>query len=791
VAWGCVKADTKMECMQAVMNGTADLLTADPTELFIAGREFKLQPFMSQQFDTFPEINGKTQFENTTYTYTIGVMLKDRLFEKYGNIRYLNLTDMKTCHAGISKLSSFKHPIGWLLANGTIPRIGSVFESVSRFFNQTCLPGVTPRNWTWDKDLVLGQELNWGFPGYTFYNFTGFDWFNMNMPNTWNYYNWKGLSPRFLDVFFKTLQKNEIKELLASDKLRKAPFLRRLLSAKPYSLRDLSRLLEQLPEEIHGLEDVTVEGKVTKPIKLGIDDLIQKLKTMRTSGATYRSKTLPFSSTSDPEDAILTSLLGNLVSKQFNIEEQLTEFLKYINEAPTIMSRQDEDFSWITHPAVKSFLQVYSRRFVNVDLFDNMALREHEFNRYFNSLWTSPQISQFLERTKIHQERLCSACGGIAEGNCTETPQEPYSDYDGSIRCLRNEGGDLAFLEAHTAERTLMKAGLLPSDTVLICRNGEVIEFTMDEEILKTCSFGAVPHSVLMTAYNRTGSWRWNVTRSLLHAQRYHDISPMSEVFVPDSSSFKFQPIPLINQTYEVYLGPMLLRSFEALVKPSSYDWWKAETNVCWGETYTNVLTHRNGTCNAIVKDVTCAGTPSPIVVSIGRIGEKKKVLVPMCSRPTNFQRQMAEFTCDTGATYLKMVMVPTACECVPCEEISTQPTWNKDYFWTKTERKFVPRLNEGILNQWGNEAYWEDRTLNRNFDLEDAVSTLNDFKQINQRTNTKNTLTCEKPWIGDQWKSEWFPGKSSAPVCDQKTKLETVRKIQEIVGRIEQDRSL
>ena len=39
------------------------------------------------------------------------------------------------------QVSSFHHPIGWLLANGTIPRIGSVFESVSRFFDNSCLPG--------------------------------------------------------------------------------------------------------------------------------------------------------------------------------------------------------------------------------------------------------------------------------------------------------------------------------------------------------------------------------------------------------------------------------------------------------------------------------------------------------------------------------------------------------------------------------------------------------------------------------------------------------------------------
>jgi len=331
---------------------------------------------------------------------------------------------------------------------------------------------------------------------------------------------------------------------------------------------------------------------------------------------------------------------------------------------------------------------------------------------------------------------------------------------------------------------------MMPSEVAMVCRSGEIIDFTTDEEILKKCSFGAVPHSALLTSYNRTGSWRWNVTKALLHAQRQFDISPMAEVFVPSPSSFKFQPIPLINQTYEVYLGPMLLRSFEALIKPSSYDWWKNNSNVCWGETYTNVLTQRNGTCNAIVKDVTCSGTPSPIVMSLGRIGEKKKILVPMCSRPTSFQRQMAEFTCDNGATYLKTIMTPTACECIPCEETSTNPAWNRDEFWRTEERKFLPRQYEEIKNQWGNDAFWANPNLNKNFEVEDAITGLKDIQLVNQHTvSTKKVPQCEKPWIGDGWHREWFSQQSSIPVCEQKTTSDVTKKIQMVVAKTQLER--
>merc|ERR1712180_536010 len=271
----------------------------------------------------------------------------------------------------------------------------------------------------------------------------------------------------------------------------------------------------------------------------------------------------------------------------------------------------------------------------------------------------------------------CSACAGIREANCTETPQEPFSDYQGSLSCLRSQAGDIAFLESHTAQRLLAAARLQPSEVAMVCRSGEVIDFTMDEEILKKCSFGAVPHSVLMTAYNRTGSWRWNVTKALLHAQRVHDISPM------------------------------------------------------------------------------------------------------------------AEFTCNNGASYLKTILAPTACECIPCEEVSTQASWNEDNFWKTDARMFVPRQGEGIKNQWGNEAFWQRNVLNPNFDLEDAVVTLRDLQQIDQRTaGTKKETLCEKPWMGEDWQTEWFAQAKKYPVCEQKGKMKAVKKIQMIVGQMERGRS-
>ncbi|XP_071802089.1 major yolk protein-like [Asterias amurensis] len=788
IAWGCVRAESKMECMKTVLNGSAELMTANTDEIFTAGREFKLQPFLSQQFDTLtPQVGDKTKFENNTYTYTIGVIMKEKLFQKYGHeVRFLNMTGLKTCHAGISKLSSFKHPIGWLLANGTIPRIGSVFESVSRFFDDTCLPGATPRNFTWDQDLVLGQELNWGYPGFSFFNFTGFEWFNMNAPNTWNYYNWKGMSPKFFNVFFKDMQKDEINEYVTKGGLARLPMLAKLLSAGPRSLRDLSRRIDQLPEEILGLGDelLTLRGQ-TGETKLGgsLDLLLQRLQARdQMKSRDWTSHKHSFQRTSQQVDPLLSALSDRLNSQRFNFEEQLSEVMEYINEAPSTIDYKMRESSWINHPAVKSFLQVYNRRFVNVDLFDNLEIREQEYNRYFNPLWLSPRIGGFLGTTKVHQEKLCKACAGVGVANCTETPEEPFSGFRGSLECLKQEGGDIAFLEAHNAREILREARLSESEIALVCRSGEVIDFTTNEDVLKRCSFGEVPYPAILTAYNKTGSWRWNVTKAFLEAQKQYNIKDLiTDLDIQNPTSFKLQPVSLINQTYEVYLQPMLLRSLEALVKPSSYDWWKQDANVCHGETYTNVLTQRNGTCNAIVKDVTCTGTPTPIVMSVGRVGEKKKVLVPMCSRPTKFVRQMAEYTCETGATYLKTTMVPTACECVPCEEFTTQPSWNNDNFWQQPEHQYFHTHTEKIDNLWGNAEFWSDRTLTRNFDLTDAITDLKQTTRVGQ-TTTKTTPSCEKPWTGDMWQREWFPQQSSVPVCEQRGKTQAVKTIQAII---------
>ncbi|KAI8491563.1 antigen p97 [Branchiostoma belcheri] len=200
ISWGCVLATSQLECMKMVHNGTCDIVSTDAMQTFIGGKEFLLQPFMSQYFDVFETpIDGKKVYDHNIYTYTVGVMLKDTVRRRFGHHEtYVNLKDLNTCHAGISHPSSFQYPIGWLLANGTIPRIGSIFESVDKYFKHSCLPGVM--HWNMTKDLILGYEFNYGYNQTFFANFT--DWYMWNIPSTWTWFTYQNVTPSFMRHFY-------------------------------------------------------------------------------------------------------------------------------------------------------------------------------------------------------------------------------------------------------------------------------------------------------------------------------------------------------------------------------------------------------------------------------------------------------------------------------------------------------------------------------------------------------------------------------------------------------------
>ncbi|WP_411026454.1 hypothetical protein, partial [Salmonella sp. s54395] len=183
IAWGCVIAKTKLDCMRNVLNGTADIYSGNVEEIFIGGRDLLLQPIMMQ--DPIVRTNIEDFTGKVFGTHSVAVMKKSKLWNKFGqDAKLLNLRNLTICSAGLNKVESFHIPVGRMLSSNIIPRIGSVFESVNRFFRSACIPGANPISYKHDLDLVIGHEVNWGIPGLSFYDFTGQDWFIWNSPHT-------------------------------------------------------------------------------------------------------------------------------------------------------------------------------------------------------------------------------------------------------------------------------------------------------------------------------------------------------------------------------------------------------------------------------------------------------------------------------------------------------------------------------------------------------------------------------------------------------------------------------
>ncbi|XP_071820987.1 major yolk protein-like [Apostichopus japonicus] len=846
IAWGCVHAPTSMECMRNVLNGTAEIFSGNVEEIFIGGRDFLLQPIMMQDPVMRESIND---YVNKVFgTHSVSVMKKSKLWNKFGqDTKFLNIRNLTVCSAGINKVESFHLPVGRMLSTNVMPRIGSVFESVNRFFKSACIPGATPVSYKHDLDLVIGHELNWGIPGLSFYNFTGFDWFIWNAPHTWTFYNYNRKTPGTLQRFMKNRLLVPLLEgkLSLPDEFDPNTFDYSILD-DVLSVEGLGDILSDIPDKIR---DRLVDMRVSNKDKMStFKDLYEdrtgtefvRPKDKRLSKQTLRSylqqsftnmqdewgifenvnnpvmtPNKPVKSMTggkvtnvrrffdehvketDPNTIIgnllmdydseytvplITKIFAKVLNQRFDTLFGLADSLSILHGVPTMSSVHDEQYEWIKHPAVQAFVRIYAPRLATYysDLYTNSELNSMVHSRYHNPLWLTPTYPEFLDTMKTHMTDLIHICQGFGEHKGELSDEEPFYGLAGSIECIADGSeGDIAFVELESLVKELPKMGQSILDYVIVTPLGLVKEVTPEMitniTFLRNVTFGVKAFPALLTSFNKTGSWRWNVTKALLDAQKifsdaqnnedqYH-IFGSASIFAPET--VKLAPIPIQDQTYATYLGPNLTRSFEAIIKPSTFDWWKERRHICTGESYTNVIEQRNGTCKAIVKDVTCGGMPRPKVISVGTTENKKPVVVRMCSRPTSFVREMAEFVCDNGHGYVSPVMVPTTCSCVPCEDIEYIPDWTNDTVWNSTTLNHtITEHFETLMPLWGNKAFWMNHTLNSNFMIGVPKNvTHKDTTTLLGDVNIKPLDTCEANWYGFEWHKEWFP-ESNRPVC-------------------------
>nr|AAK57983.1 vitellogenin [Pseudocentrotus depressus] len=801
VAWGCVLANSSLECMQAVHNNTADLFKANPMETFIAGKEFLLDPLMSVH-------RNDSVSRNHTQTRTLAVIKRsslakfpDLLNVPEGQPKYIkDLWKLKICSAGLKNFSAFHSAIGYLLANGTIPRIGSVFESVNRYFQATCIPEIEPETFRLDSDLLLGREMNWGFSSLNMFNFTGQEWLLWNTPATWN----------FLTYNRKVSTGLDIKKLieLKRQNLTSHVFNRNLSTSLNVELLDDLIGVEGISDLVKGLQDTMgLEGRQKMSmlrdrlsnsypnfdaVRTLSDkvDIINKMKEARQ--IRLKNQDHPFGNVIQEtfQGHLMVDVFSKLLELRSDKINTLEEIISHVKTIPYLTDFKDVEITTvIKHPAIMSYVEIYFPRLSQtfVEPFDNVELREREFNPYTNPLWLSPKIHTYLEMVKKHQTEITKTCNSNLPLN--------FKGYEGSLRCLKSGVADMAFFDEQTLrdQDLLSRVGFTYNDLRLLCPNGQVVEIDVNLDITKVCNFGEVMNPVLVTAYNTSGSWRWNITKALMIAHQSVALPALfGEGTVLGKDYDMLLPIAPLNQSYQPFLGPKPLRSMEAIVKASSYDWFKDQTGICYGETYTNIVKQRNGTCQAIVKDVTCVGTPRVKKISVGRLGAKQYKIIKMCSRPSKFVRKMADFQCDNGFGYLKPVITAVACECMPCEEmIEYNTSFTEDHMWSDVSNKYRLTGEQDIYSQipiWGNNSYFYDHTLNKNFELGNhsvivehvrtvvverpipgIVSQVNPEvdPEVQVQMDTVNiSKTCESVWNGQSWLPERFPDSKISGSC-------------------------
>ncbi|KAK6621974.1 hypothetical protein RUM44_001781 [Polyplax serrata] len=133
----CYKAHSQINCMQAIRNGQADVAVFDAGDVYTAGLNYGLMPFMSETYnlDT-PEYYvlavAKEEDPDTDLTYLKG---------KY------------TCHTGINMAAGWVIPLAFLISNGWIRSYGcDSVRAAAEYFSKSCVPG------------AISAEYNTGVP---------------------------------------------------------------------------------------------------------------------------------------------------------------------------------------------------------------------------------------------------------------------------------------------------------------------------------------------------------------------------------------------------------------------------------------------------------------------------------------------------------------------------------------------------------------------------------------------------------------------------------------------------
>ncbi|CAG9831580.1 unnamed protein product [Diabrotica balteata] len=133
----CYKGHSQIHCMQAIRAGTADVTVLDASDVYTAGLNYDLVPFISEVYNLEePEYYvvavGKESDPSTELTY---------------------LKNKNTCHGGINTAAGWVYPLAFMISNGWIRPYGcNSIRAAAEYFSKSCVPG------------AISTEYNTGVP---------------------------------------------------------------------------------------------------------------------------------------------------------------------------------------------------------------------------------------------------------------------------------------------------------------------------------------------------------------------------------------------------------------------------------------------------------------------------------------------------------------------------------------------------------------------------------------------------------------------------------------------------
>jgi melanoma-associated antigen p97 len=124
--FGCVEEKTVFDCMKAVRDNGADIITLDGGLVDKAQREYNLVPIVGEQYGN---LGGSY--------YAVAVVKKGSKFKSFADLK-----GAKSCHTGIGRTAGYNAPLYTLIKQNLIEKSKCPYpKALADFFSASCLPG--------------------------------------------------------------------------------------------------------------------------------------------------------------------------------------------------------------------------------------------------------------------------------------------------------------------------------------------------------------------------------------------------------------------------------------------------------------------------------------------------------------------------------------------------------------------------------------------------------------------------------------------------------------------------